>query len=308
MRDLTGRTDQTEHAARRQNMAVAAMAVTAIVAIVTVVVGPWRGGGDMSGSEGAGNPESVAAAPPPEVDTSRPHLIVSPAALPAGGGDVALILANPGAEQVSFSVTGTLERWESNAWANHRQVTAGLNAERPAGKLVSLDEDLVVPMVYIGVEPGGFSRPRWTHVEAIEPGWYRFSFGTASGLFQVGPPSTPLTRPTTAFAFDSEGVRPAGTVGALRLSVIPRKRLQGAFDEEKLVGRYISEPLVERLDSAQGSAGAEEAVTIETEDGDGVAGPFSLRLPALEPGVYRISRESSIAGRIESLFWVAPLG
>jgi hypothetical protein len=280
------------------------MAVTAIVAIVTVVVGPWRGGGEMPDIEGQANPELVVA--PPGVDSRRPHLIVSPASVPAAGGDVALILANPGAEQVSFSVTGLLDRWDGSAWVNHRQVTAGLRAEAPAGKLVSLDEDLVVPLIYIGVEPGTFSRPHWTHVEGIEPGWYRFTFGTAAGLLQVGPRGAAPTRPTTAFAFDSEGVVRAGAEGTLNLSVMPRKRLRGAFDEEELVGHYLGKPRVERLDGERWKPLAEGAV-VSTEDSDGIAGPFTVRLPALEAGVYRISRDTSIAGPIESLFWVAPL-
>ncbi len=306
MRDLTGRTDQAEIARRRQNMTVAAMAITAIVAIVTVVVGPWRGGREMSDIEGQAGSESVAA--PPGVDGRGPHLIVSPASLPVAGGEVALILANPGDTQVSWSVTGMLERWSGSGWANHRQVTAGLNAEGPTGKLVSLEEDLVVPMIYIGVEPGRFSQPHWTRIEGIDPGWYRFTFGPASGLFQVGPASFAAARPVTAFAFDGEGVVRSGSEATLHLRVMPRKRLAGSFDPAEQVGDYTSAALVERLDTAQGPEEVSTVSTVSTRT-EGADEPlsFALHLPALEPGVYRVSRETSVAGRVESLLWAAPL-
>ena len=306
MRDLTGRTDQAEHARRRQNLAVAAMAIAAIVAIVTVVVGPWRGGREMSDIEGQARSESASA--PPGVDPRGPHLIVNPASVPATGGDVALIMVNPGEEELTYGPLGTVQRWSGSTWAAHRQVTTGLGPEQPAGGLRGLDEELMVPMIAFGAPPGGFGRPLWTHIEGLDAGWYRFTFGTASGLFQVGPPSPPLPRPSTAFAFDTEGVVKSGSDGTLHLKVMPRERLRGSFDAAEQVGDYTSGALVERLDGTEGTV-QPQRVAVETTATKGAGEPlsFSLRLPALEPGAYRISRETSIAGRIESLFWAAPL-
>jgi hypothetical protein len=304
MRDLTGRTDQTDHTGRRQNLAVATMAATALVAIVTVVVGPWRGGAEMSDSEAQSQPDQVVT-PPPEVDTGRPHLIVSPATVPVAGGDVALIMANPGTEETGYGVLGLLERWNGSTWAGYRQVMISRTSQR-TGKLHGLDEDLTIPLVFLSVGAGSFGRPGWTHVEGLAPGWYRFAFHSATGLLRVGgPPSTPLIRPTTAFAF-SEGVVQAGTEATLHLTVMPREHLRGSFDVAEQVGGYTSEPLVERMDGERWSPVATDPVRVE--DTDEVAAPFTLSLPPLEAGVYRVSREASVAGRIESLFWAAPLG
>src|SRR5689334_22767870 len=82
---------------RREQMLVTAMAVVAIVAIVTVVVGPWRGEGDLSESATPAEPDLLVPQPP-GIDTSQAHLIVSPGAVPAQGGEVAVILANPTTE------------------------------------------------------------------------------------------------------------------------------------------------------------------------------------------------------------------
>ncbi|MBT0768256.1 hypothetical protein KIH74_04940 [Kineosporia sp. J2-2] len=284
-----------------------AMAVTAIVAIVTVVIGPWRGGSTMSDAEGTGSSEVVA--PPPAGEPGRAHVAVSPSSVPVGA-EVALILVNPTGEDRSTGVAGTLQRWDGSHWSDHRRLTTGIGPDAPAGRLFPLDEDVIVPMVAFTAPPGGFAAPVWTRLEGVDAGWYRVVLGGASGIVQVGGEAArTLPRPATGIVFGGGGVLPAGQEGRLAFDTRRRDPRSGDFDPDRDVGEYTTRARVERYEGDRWVMVPSD--TVLTIDSDVTADPggaaWQLHLPVLEAGVYRVSREASVAARIEGLFWVLPL-
>ncbi|GAB3282171.1 hypothetical protein [Kineosporia babensis] len=289
---------------RRQQILMTAMAVTAIVAIVTVVVGPWRGG-DVNQDVTPGRPELLVPQPP-ETDTSRPHIIVRPQTVPVDGADVALILANPTPEEAFFGVSGLLQRWNGSTWSDHRQVVTGTGPDQSPGRLHSLDEQVIVPMIALSAPARGFAQPVWTHVQDIDAGWYRFKFNTATGIFQVSDtPSEKIVRSTTPIGFSGISVVQAGSAAKLELEAFPRTPISGSFDLDQHVGDYTSTARIERLDGDRWVVIPSD--TVQTVNGTPANGSFVVQLPELETGVYRVSREASVAGRVESLFWSLPL-
>ncbi|MDP9829142.1 hypothetical protein [Kineosporia succinea] len=288
---------------RRQHVLAAAMAVAAIVTIITVVVGPWRG---RPVPESTGGSAMSEPAPPPG-DTRGAHLIVSPASVPLGA-DVALILANPGRTETSFGPSGTLERWQGGSWRPFRQVTTSLGANQPAGGLHDLDEEIMVPAIALVAGARSFGEPVWTSVQGVDAGWYRFGLGGAHGIVRVGAPdSSTITRPSGEVVLGGTTVVEAGTPGELSLS--PQLREPGSGVQppiEEVVGRYTSGARVERLEDGRWETLPSD--TIGTADAV-VDSPttFGVSVPALEPGVYRVGRDTSGAGTAEALFWAQPL-
>ncbi|MCE0537547.1 hypothetical protein LWF15_18830 [Kineosporia rhizophila] len=291
---------------RREQVLVTAMAVVAIVAIVTVVVGPWRGEGDLSDSTTPAEPD-LRVPRPPGIDTSQAHLIVSPGAVPAEGGEVAVILANPTTERVDFGVMGRLQRWDGATWHDHRQLTTGLSLDSPPGGLHSLQEELMVPAIALGAPAGSFGSPVWTRIGDVSPGWYRIQLGNSYGLIEVGgTPEHQVLRSSTAFGFEGDHVVEAAEPATLNLMVVPRGRLEGVFDPQEQVGDLTGEARIERMD--EGRWVVVPSDTLRTRDDEPQNGPnFVVELPALEKGLYRVSREATVAGRVESLFWALPL-
>ena len=234
------------------------------------------------------------------------HLVVSPDAVPAQGGELALIMVNPGTDPMDYGPSGRLQRWDGSTWTDHRQLTTSLGPDQPAGGLHDLDVELMMPAIALSAPGHGFGAPVWTRVQGVSPGWYRVQLGTATGLFEVGgTPSADVTRPGTPIAFTGTTVVPAGKASSLLLEARPRNPRAGSFDRDEQVGRFTAPARVERRDGVRWVLVPSD--TLRTRDGKEAGGPFAVRLPDLDAGVYRVSREASAAGRVESLFWVVPL-
>ncbi len=244
------------------------------------------------------NGDGNAPAAPPPVDKNMGHLIVTPSVLPPEGGEVTLIAADPTRSDTTYGVNGTVDRWDDGTWQFHGGFTSSPASWGGTGAIYPGEPNPPTRQIGLRVRDDGYGALEWLTVTGLSAGWYRIGHGTMYGLLEVRPGAAkpPEMRPTgPAFLVAARTVRP-GQATDLRLDPTARgggvpPGMRGQVLVEKLVGSgWVALTSVTARDRP--------GKTAYTSD-------FDVSLPALDPGVHRVTRDST-AGTVTGVFWVLP--
>lgn len=298
--------------ARRRRRVRLEASAAALAAIVTVGGIGWLTGSLplVNGPSNRGV-RSVGPVPsPPPVDVRGPHIVLTPSALPPSGGDIALIVANPGSSLLNFGLTGKLDRWDGSRWMPYRTFDTAPTSWASTGSLHGLGESVAVLSIGLGAAAHGYGPAEWVRVSGLPVGYYRLSQGGASGVLEIREASAapvPLRAPGAGF-LEISGTALPGTPTILPgtpTEIRPLPIQRGASSATGL-GALTGPARLERLEGREWVPIAALAVEDHPKVVIGDESEFVVRLPALELGIYRLSRHASAAGDLYGLLWVLP--
>ena len=309
--------------ARRRSGRGAALAVVVALAGATALVG--CAGDDPSPEAEAPASEAV----PPAVDRTAAHLWLSAEQVPPEGGDLAVVLVDPGRSGDTWGVAADVDRWDGAGWERLDRARVCMDFWDCVGQIGGVDavED-------IGLTAAPVGPLTWLRTGALDPGWYRLTQtsdeGTvAAGRFEVraGAEAVPMA--------DADSVRE----GDARLVVEPTvlfasDALRAAEAEYPVLQVSTSVPTdlsSERVIAVRASADAGAAprawqdgrIRIERWDGERWIDASELQLGGMSPGIgaddpilftfddpppgaYRIVVLTE-AATLEGRFWVTDL-
>ncbi len=278
---------------RRRNGSMALAAVAALVVGLGV-------DGLLTGPD----PREVNVASsriPPPVDARRPHLVFGPAHVSQSGSEVALSVANPTDKDVRYGVGGTVDRWNGSRWLPFRYFVPANAGWDGAGRLDPLTGGGLVFQVAVTARAHLNGPVWWVAVRGLTSGFYRFTNDGIPGVLEVSdrssvyPPTLPGSGPILRVARGVESGEEAD------LAVSPEvTNGQNAVAAGTTLGRLTGAVTLERQD-ARGWA---PLASLAAGPASGQRLNFIVHLPALQPGFYRLSRASTLAGNIRGVFWV----
>lgn len=219
------------------------------------------------------------------------RLFVSPEVV-RPGTLVVVAVVNDGDDLAHYGLRGSFERWDGVAWAPGGPFVATPSRWAEAG---AFHTDRA-KAIGIGTPAGAAGPVLWLEAD-VAPGRYRLTIGGASGEVEVDEGVAfvaPVVFPGSAPHLDvaPELLRPEGTELLVRAS--------------SRYGRGPDPPDLQR--SSRGPVVIERAhegwwhpvTDLPAVDADGES---TVRLPPLEPGSYRLTRET-VAGPLSGYVWV----
>lgn len=278
-------------------------------AVVTALAlaGCGDGAGDLVARQG---PSAEVDRPPP--DPASPFsLWLSADRVPPGPVEVVAVLVNHRGAHATFGVTATVERWDGDGWAEHRQLVMCMDHWHCTAEMVAPGGELESPALGLEAtedQPGPVER---FTTDGLEAGWYRISQEAnegvvASGILEVAdgaPTPAPLVAVgEAAISVQPPLVTPDGAVVTLSPLIPAPTGTKTIEDVETAVQGLTEGAAVDRWDG-----GAWEHVA-DVEPASPPPRPpdhsRSVRLPALSEGAYRLIR-SGPRGDHVGPFWVA---
>ena len=238
---------------------------------------------------------------PPPVDARRPHLVFGPAHVSQSGGEVALSVDNPTDKDVRYGVGGTVDRWNGFRWVPFCYFVPANAGWDGAGRLHPLAGGGLVFQVAVTARAHLTGPVWWVAIRGLTSGFYRFTNDGIPGVLEISdrspahPPTLPDSGPILRIKQGIESGEEAD------LAVSPEvTNGENAVAAGTTLGRLTGAVTLERQD-ARGWA---PLASLAAEPAQGQRLNFIVHLPALQPGFYRLSRTSTLAGNIRGVFWV----
>lgn len=282
---------------RRVVAAVAAATVTVVLGVPVVPALVGAGPDPFRLVQPAG-----PVVPPPPVDSTQPYLLPdAPAVRP--GTVLGLTVVNPlDGPAGTWGVGGTLDRWDGRRW-RRIGVFVVSTGDVQGGRVLLGQDSVAAPALGIDARARSGGPRESVSLVGLGPGTYRFVHDAAvldspvagevgrrdiPGIVEVrdDAPDAPSLERTGPVSLGPPTVVPSGEAGPVPLEANPLAAVDEAGVRERLAG--LDHAAVERLDGGRWVpvAGAGR-VAVRPRD-DAAPYGFTVTLPALATGVYRL--------------------
>lgn len=288
---------------RATRVAVGALAVAAVAGVTTAAVALL----------GPGPTPPADAPPPPAVDEGGVALWLSADRVPPGDVAVAAALVSRDGTTATFGVEADLERWDGDSWEPYRKTGLCLADWHCTARWYAPGAPEVQGFndIGLGVGPGAPGPLVRFTTDGLAPGWYRVVQESVDGVVAHGvlevadgaPAPAPLWPEDSPAVTVQPPLVPASGGDVALVPLVPPDD-GGNLSAEMLSGAMAGldpDALVQRwADGAWADVG-----TVATEEpaAESVPGELAARLPALDPGAYRVLLRGN-GKELEGSFWV----